>query len=112
MTARRAGAYGAQMETAQTVRSAFDLTGRTSLVTGAASGIGRTTAEVLAGAGATVVCADLDAAGVGDTARTILGQGGRAESAELDVGARGAASTLVGHITARHARPPRPPSTS
>jgi len=92
------------METAQTVRSAFDLTGRTALITGAASGIGRTTAEVLAGAGATVVCADLDAAGVGDTARTILGQGGRAESAELDVGARGAVSTLVGHITARHGR--------
>ena len=98
------GAYGAPMETAQTVRNAFDLTGRTALVTGAASGIGHTTAEALAGAGATVVCADLDAAGAAETARTILAQGGRAESAELDVAARGAVSTLVGHITGRHGR--------
>ena len=92
------------METAQTVRDAFDLTGRVALVTGAASGIGRATAEVLAGAGATVVCADLDVPGVAETARVILANGGNAESAELDVAARGATSTLIGHITARHGR--------
>ncbi len=92
------------MESAQTVRTAFDLTGRVALVTGAASGIGRTTAEVLAGAGATVVCGDLNVVGVAETARGIIAQGGKAESAELDVSARGAASTLVGHIAARHGR--------
>ncbi len=90
------------METARSVHDAFDLTGRVALVTGAGSGIGRTTAEVLAGAGATVVCADINAAAAAETAGGILGQGGRAESAEIDVSARGAASTLVGHITARH----------
>lgn len=90
------------METARSVHDAFDLTGRVALVTGAGSGIGRTTAEVLAGAGATVVCADINAPAAAETASGIMGQGGRAESAEIDVAARGAASTLVGHITARH----------
>src|SRR3984957_13969014 len=90
------------METALTVRNAFDLTGRVALITGAGGGIGRTTAEVLAGAGATVVCADINAAAADETASGILGQGGRAESAQLDVSQRGAASTLVGHIAARH----------
>src|SRR5580700_4743302 len=90
------------METALTVRNAFDLTGRVALVTGAGGSIGRTTAEVLAGAGATVVCADVNGAAAHETASAILGQGGKAESAELDVSVRGAASSLVGHIAARH----------
>ena len=96
------GAYGAPVETAQSVRDAFDLTGRVALVTGAGGGIGRASAEVLAGAGATVVCADVNAEGAAETARGILADGGRAESAELDVSVRGAASTLVGHIVGRH----------
>ena len=90
------------METAQSVRDAFDLTGRVALVTGAGGGIGRTTAEVLAAAGATVVCADIDGGAAAETAGAILGQGGKAESAQLDVSVRGAAATLVGHIAARH----------
>jgi len=90
------------METAQSVRNAFDLTGRVALVTGAGSGIGRTTAEVLAGAGAIVVCADINGATASETAAGILGQGGRAESAELNVAARGAAETLVQNVAARH----------
>jgi 3-oxoacyl-[acyl-carrier protein] reductase len=90
------------METPRSVRDAFDLTGRVALVTGAGGDIGRTTAEVLAGAGAIVVCADIHGEAAAVTARGILGEGGRAESAEIDVSARGAAETLVGHITSRH----------
>ena len=90
------------METAQSVRDAFDLTGRVALVTGAGSGIGRTTSEVLAAAGAVVVCADKDAEAAGVTAQGITGEGGAAESAELDVAVRGACTTLVGDLVARH----------
>ena len=90
------------METARSVRDAFDLTGRAALVTGAGGSIGRTTAEVLAGAGATVVCADIDAAAASETASAILGQGGRAESAQLDVSQFGAAAALVDMVAARH----------
>ncbi len=64
-----------RMETPQTVRDAFGLVGRVALVTGAGGGIGRTSAEVLSAAGATVVCADIDAERAADTARTILGGG-------------------------------------
>ena len=42
--------------------AAFDLTGRTALVTGSSQGIGRTLAEGLAAAGATVVVHGRDAA--------------------------------------------------
>ncbi|MFJ2740184.1 SDR family NAD(P)-dependent oxidoreductase [Streptomyces sp. NPDC087440] len=50
---------------------AYDLTGRTAFVTGAASGIGRASAVLLAEAGATVHCADRDAAGLAETAALI-----------------------------------------
>jgi len=59
------------METTETVRETFDLTGRVAVVTGAGSGIGRTTAEVLAGAGATVYCADVMATTAEATAAAI-----------------------------------------
>ena len=50
-------------ETAVTVdpghyRKLFDLTGKTAVVLGAASGIGKSSAEALAALGADVVCAD------------------------------------------------------
>ncbi|GCB45560.1 SDR family NAD(P)-dependent oxidoreductase [Streptomyces sp. NL15-2K] len=64
---------------------AYDLTGRTAFVTGAAGGIGRASAVLLAEAGATVHCADLDAPGLGETARTIKDAGGTAHTHPLDV---------------------------
>jgi NAD(P)-dependent dehydrogenase (short-subunit alcohol dehydrogenase family) len=56
-------------------RKLFDLTNRTALVLGAASGIGRASAEALGALGAHVVCADRDAAGAAATAAAIARDG-------------------------------------
>ena len=65
--------------------SAFSLSGRTAAVTGAASGIGRATAEVLAAAGANVVIGDVDEAGSETVAKAISESGGKAVSQRLDI---------------------------
>ncbi|WP_223777143.1 SDR family NAD(P)-dependent oxidoreductase [Streptomyces sp. 135] len=64
---------------------AYDLTGRTAFVTGAASGIGRASALLLAEAGATVHCADRDARKLHETTALIKAAGGEAHAHELDV---------------------------
>ena len=69
--------------------TAYDLTGRTAFVTGAAAGIGRASALLLAEAGATVHCADRDAQGLHETATLIKDGGGTARVHHLDVTDRG-----------------------
>jgi len=49
-------------------RAMFDLTGKTAVVLGAASGIGKAAAEALAALGADVICADKNREGVEQTA--------------------------------------------
>lgn len=63
----------------------FSLQQKTALVTGAGSGIGAAIARVLAGAGARVWVADIDAKGGLTTAKQITAAGGRAEFVKLDV---------------------------
>lgn len=69
----------------------FDFSGKTVLVTGAASGIGRATVEALVTAGAAVGIADIQGDEVDAFAETIRGQGGAAIGLTLDV--RDAAAT-------------------
>jgi NAD(P)-dependent dehydrogenase (short-subunit alcohol dehydrogenase family) len=66
-------------------RAAFDLTGKTALVVGAASGIGRASAEALAALGADVICADKSHEGVERTAAEI-GKHTSAEAHVIDAG--------------------------
>jgi NAD(P)-dependent dehydrogenase (short-subunit alcohol dehydrogenase family) len=62
-----------------------ELTGKVALITGAASGIGRASALCFAKAGASVMCADIDAGGAKETAEKIASAGGRSASLALDV---------------------------
>ena len=54
----------------------FSLAGRVAVITGAGSGIGRETAHVLAQAGARVVLADVNVAGLAQTEALVKGVGG------------------------------------
>ncbi|SEC34147.1 SDR family NAD(P)-dependent oxidoreductase [Streptomyces sp. TLI_105] len=85
-----------------TTLPAYDLTGRTAFVTGAASGIGRATAALLARAGATVHCADRDEDGLEETAALIARQGGAAHTHPLDVTDRPALAAAVRAVGPLH----------
>ena len=73
----------------------FDLTGRSALVTGAAGGIGSAVAHALATAGAAVLVTDIDKDAAGAVAERISEDGGRAESAVLDVSDRASADAAA-----------------
>ena len=63
----------------------FDLSGTTSVVTGAGRGIGRAVAELFAQAGAKVVVADIDATNAQAVADAIQSNGGQAVAVASDV---------------------------
>jgi NAD(P)-dependent dehydrogenase (short-subunit alcohol dehydrogenase family) len=65
-------------------RRRFDLTGKTAVVLGAESGIGKAAAEALASLGADVMCADSASEGAEATAAGIRERGGLAEAAICD----------------------------
>lgn len=80
----------------------FSLTGRSAVVTGAGSGIGRGIATVLAAHGAKVWVADVNISGAEATAASIRDSGGEAESVVLDVTSPDASSALADEIVAAH----------
>ncbi|HLM19116.1 MAG TPA: SDR family NAD(P)-dependent oxidoreductase, partial [Acidimicrobiia bacterium] len=74
---------------------AYRLDDRVAVVTGAASGIGAATCEVLAAAGATVVCGDVNAEGLDTTVKRVADVGGHALAVATDVTARADVELLV-----------------
>jgi 3-oxoacyl-[acyl-carrier protein] reductase len=64
---------------------AFDLTGRTALVTGAARGLGAAIATTFAARGATLSLCDRDAEGLDAVVSAVRSAGGEAEGVVLDV---------------------------
>jgi NAD(P)-dependent dehydrogenase (short-subunit alcohol dehydrogenase family) len=77
----------------------FSLKGKTALVLGAASGIGKASAEAMAALGATIICADKDQDGVDATAADL-----GAEAHVADAGSAEDINALAAAITGKHAR--------
>jgi NAD(P)-dependent dehydrogenase (short-subunit alcohol dehydrogenase family) len=69
--------------------------GKTIIITGAASGIGKAAARIFAREGANVVCADINDDGARQTAEQISGQGGRALALRTDVTSRAQVDDMV-----------------
>lgn len=78
--------------------------GKTALVTGAASGIGRATALLLAREGASVVAADRDEAGLNETVRLASESGGDARAEALDVTSEAAWEKAIARVLSDRAR--------
>jgi len=69
--------------------------GKTIVITGAASGIGRATAMIFAREGANVVSVDIDADGARRTAEQIIQQGGKALALATDVSSREQVNEMI-----------------
>lgn len=70
------------------MKSPFDLTGRTVLVTGASRGIGRSICTVLAQLGADIIAASRDKAALAETAAEVVSLGRKALAIQTDVSKR------------------------
>ena len=86
---------GARAAAADPAARGMSVDGRVAVVTGAASGIGRATAELLAERGARVVVAGLQPDGLEETVAAITGRGGEAIAVETDIADAAAIEALA-----------------
>jgi NAD(P)-dependent dehydrogenase (short-subunit alcohol dehydrogenase family) len=77
---------------------------KVSIITGAASGIGKATALVFTGEGAKVMCADVNADGAEAVARQIVDTGGEAASIKVDVSKEAEVQEMIAQTVARWGR--------
>jgi 2-hydroxycyclohexanecarboxyl-CoA dehydrogenase len=82
----------------------MNLSDKIAVVTGGASGIGRATAEALAGRGATVCIGDIAREGGEAAAAEIRKKGGKAEYVQLDLTDAGSIKTFVATVLQRFGR--------
>lgn len=81
------------------------LGGKVVLLTGIGSGMGRVTAQLFAGEGATVVGCDLNPEGAAETVRVIQAEGGSIDSsAPVDLSDRAEVDRWIGDAVVRHGR--------
>jgi len=76
----------------------FDLTGRVALITGASRGIGRATAELLAGQGAHVIVSSRKQEDLDEVAAAIIAAGGKASAIAAHQGDSAALKDLIAEI--------------
>ena len=74
--------------------------GKSIIITGAASGIGRATALIFAREGANVICADVNATGAQQTAAEVNAKGSQALALKVDVTKRGEVNDMVSRAIA------------
>src|SRR5689334_12533181 len=79
--------------------------GRTAIVTGAGSGLGRATAQRLAAEGAAVACMDVALAGAETTAASVRDAGGVASAYRVDVADPGSVRAAVTAVASDLGRP-------
>ncbi|HIT65752.1 MAG TPA: SDR family oxidoreductase [Candidatus Merdisoma merdipullorum] len=75
-----------------------NLTGRTAIVTGGGSGIGRACCKVLAEHGAEVIAADINLEGASKTAEDITAAGGKAWAAEVNIAEESSIEALMKQV--------------